>query len=171
MIYIIPGLGENCQLLRYRKLEAILQSNGYEVKCFNPNWYEPLSDQVFSVEKDSIVFGFSFGAVLAYLIAKKYTCKKVIFASLSPIHKFSYDELVKDYNKHMSKKLSVRIAKDIKSIDISLNSINVPWVTMAGEYEGLSADIIIPKTRHRITNRYIEYIVATASRLNDLDSN
>lgn len=171
MIYIIPGLGEDCQLLRYRNLKAVLQSNGYKVKCCNPNWFKPLSSQVFHVEKNSIVVGFSFGAVLAYLIVKKYPCKGAIFASLSPIHKFSYDELVKDYNKHMSKKLSVRIAKDIKSIDISLNSLNVPWITMAGEYEGLSADIIIPKTRHRITNKYIEYIVSTISRLNGLDSN
>ena len=165
MIYIIPGLGEDCQLQRYRKLKAVLQSDGYKVKCCNPDWYKPLSDQVFRVDKNSIVIGFSFGAVLAYLIAKKYPCRGVVLASISPIHDFSFEDLVTDLNKHMSKKLAVKISMDIKTIKISLNSLDVPWITVAGEYEKMSADIIVPKTRHRITNRYIDYIVSEVKSL------
>jgi hypothetical protein len=159
MIYIIPGFGEDCRLLRYRKLTATLRSKGYKVKCYNPNWYKPLSDQVFCVGKNSIVIGFSFGAVLAYLIVKKYPCKGVILASISPIHTFSFDDLVEDYNKHMPRALSVLISRDMQNIKVSLISLDVPYITMAGEYEKSPADIIVPETNHRITNRYIERFV------------
>lgn len=82
----------------------------------------------------------------------------VILASISPIHTFSFDDLVKDYHRHMSKALAVQIARDIKNISVSLMSLNVPYITMAGEYERSPANIIVPKTNHRITNRYIERI-------------
>lgn len=165
MIYIIPGLGEDCQLLRYRRLKLALQSQGYKVKCFNPDWYKPLSDQIFRVEKNSIVIGFSFGAVLAYLIAKRFTFKKVIFASLSPIHEFTFEDLVNDLNKHMPRKLAVQISRDIKNIRISIGSLDVPRISLAGEYEKMFADIVVPKTRHRITNRYIDYILLAVESL------
>ena len=71
-IYIIPGLGENCSLIRYKTLGETLKSKGYNVVYINPNWYKTLSEQVFFVGKNSIICGFSFGGVLAYLIAKKY---------------------------------------------------------------------------------------------------
>jgi len=157
-IYIIPGLGENCNLIRYKMLSEALKNKGYEVIPVNPNWYRPLSEQVFSVRKNSIIFGFSFGAIIAYLIAKKYQCKKVIFASISPIHEFSYNSLVKDYCKYMSKDLAIEIATDIKKIKISFKNLKAPFTTLAGQFEKMKADILIPKTRHRITPTYIKYV-------------
>jgi hypothetical protein len=159
IIYIIPGLGEQCTEVRYKKLAKALKTKGYKVNCINPDWYKPISTQVFPVEKNAIVCGFSLGAVLAYLVAKKYSCEKVIFASISPIHEFSFNSLVKDYSKHMPKNLAVAIATDIKSIKISLKSLKVPYVTLAGQFEkNMPADFLVPNTGHRMTNAYIKCI-------------
>jgi hypothetical protein len=159
IIYIIPGLGEQCTEVRYKKLARALKTKGYKVNCVNPDWYKPLSQQVFVVGKNDVICGFSFGAILAYLVAKKYPCKKVIFASISPLHKFSIKSLVEDYSKHMPKSLAVAIATDIKSIKISLKILKVPYVTLAGQFEkNMPADFLVPNTKHRMTDVYIKCI-------------
>jgi hypothetical protein len=167
IIYIIPGLGETCSELRYKKLADMCMARGYAVKPINPDWYQPLSGQVIRVEKDAIVFGFSFGAVLAYLIAKKHPYRKAIFASLSPIHTFSFTSLESDYRKDIEPKLGkdlayvrgTQLARDIKRIKVSLKSLTIPYITLAGEYErGLPADMIVPKTGHYLSIAYIKYI-------------
>ena len=158
IIYIIPALGENCSLVKYQTLTKSLEDKGYKVNQVNPNWYRPISEQIFRVEKNAIVFGFSFGAIIAYLIAKQYPCRKVIFASISPIHEFSFRSLVKDFCEHMSKNLAVEIATDVKKIKISLKSLRVPFVTLAGQFEKMKADFLVPATGHRITPAYIKCI-------------
>jgi len=75
IIYIIPGYGENCKLVRYQKLAKTIETLGYTIKFVNPNWYKPISEQIFPIENNAIVLGFSFGAVIAYLVVKKYSCK------------------------------------------------------------------------------------------------
>jgi hypothetical protein len=158
IIYIIPGLGEHCNLARYKKLTDSLKTVGYTVKKINPNWYRPLSELIFPVEKNAIVFGFSFGAVIAYLTVRKYPCRKVIFGSISPIHAFSFKSLVEEYSEHMSKDLSKEIATDIKNIKISLKELQTPFVTLAGEYEKMKADFYVPSTEHRVNSAYINSI-------------
>ncbi len=167
-IYIIPGLGENCNLLRYRKLSNTLKTKGYSVIQVNPDWYKPLSEQVFSVAKNDTLIGFSFGAILAYLIAEKYPCKKIIFASISPIHTFSFKSLERDFRKDVAgkvgkkkaKTLGTELAKDISKIKVSLKKINTPYITLVGEQErGMSpADFIVPRTGHKMTDAYIKCI-------------
>ena len=158
IIYIIPGNGENCKLARYKKLASVLSKQGYLVKLINPDWYRPMSEQIFKVEKDAILFGFSFGAVLAYLVAKKCPCKKVIFASLSPIHTFSYKSLVDDLKPYMSEDKAIKISKDIKKIKISLNELKTPHVTLMGESEKMDADFLVPKTGHYLSPAYIRCV-------------
>jgi len=163
-IYIIPGLGESCNLVRYKNLAISLSKKGYVVTPVNPDWYQPLTKLVFEVEKDVIIIGFSFGSVLAYLIAKKYTYKKAIFASMSPIHDFSYELLVKDNLLHMKEDKAIELAKDVKSITINLKSINTPFTTIIGEDEyntkiDYKPDIIVPKTKHYMSKKYIDAIV------------
>jgi esterase/lipase len=163
VVYIIPALGDSCSLQKYQRIGSVFTLKGYKVNYINPDWYEPLSTQVFKVEKSAALFGFSFGAVLAYLIAKKYPCRKVFFASLSPIHSFSYKSLVKDFSEHMSKEEAEELSADIKKIKVNLNSLETPYITIAGELEKLAkgektADILVPKTGHRIDSRYVNAI-------------
>jgi len=172
--YIIPGLGESCQLARYKYLEKILVTKGYDVFCVEPDWYKPLSKQVFKVSKNDIICGFSFGAVLAYLITKKYKCKMTFFASLSPIHKFSFKSLEKDFQKDVSGRvgkekaisLGTKLARDIKNIDVSLEKLKTPYITMSGGLErGMPAKIRIPRTGHRMTRIYADTIAKIVTDL------
>lgn len=163
-IYIIPGLGENCNLQRYQQLTKRLEEKGFNVIQINPNWYLPLKSQLFSIEKDSTICGFSFGAIFAYLLAEKYSCKKIIFASISPIRAFSLKSLIEDYMLHMNKKMSTILAKEIKSIKVNFKSIKNSYITIAGEKEELvrgekKADVLVPDTKHFMSKKYIEAIV------------
>jgi esterase/lipase len=138
------------------------------VHCINPDWYKPLSSQVFSVNKNDVIVGFSFGAVLAYLITKEYSCKKVIFASISPIHAFSFRDLERDFRKDVAgkvgkkkaKTLGTELARDIVKIKISFKKLKTPYVTLVGQLEkGMSpADFIVPKTGHKMNTAYIKCI-------------
>ena len=46
-LYFIPGMGESCDLSRYKKLIKAIEDKGYEVKDINPDWYMPISNQIF----------------------------------------------------------------------------------------------------------------------------
>ena len=161
-IYIIPGYGENCSLARYKKLIQALQKSANIVVPINPDWYQPISKQIFKIKRNSIIFGFSYGAMLAYLTARKYKCNKIILGSIAPIHTFSIKSLIKDNLEHMSKELAIAQAEDIKSIKISLDKLDCPYVTLAGELEPPimknNADFIIPRTNHYLSKNYIDGI-------------
>ncbi len=127
----------------------------------NPNWHKPISEQVFTVEKNATLIGFSMGAVLAYLIAKNSPCKKVIFASLSPLHTFDFKEDLDLLSTYMSRKRALPIAEDWHNIKISLKTLRTPFVRLLGEYEkGMgTADILVPKGKHFVGRAYREEIV------------
>ncbi len=157
-IFLIPGLGENCGYIRYRKLIERLEKKGYRVNRVDPNWYRPLSSCHFKVPKNAILIGFSFGAVITYRIAKDFPCKKAILCSLSPLHKFSFSDLFLDYWKRMPKEQARELAKDIKNIKINLEALKTPHILLAGEKEKLPADILVPRTGHFMTDQYINAI-------------
>lgn len=158
-IYIIPGYGETCFEPQYYKLKAVLEKKGYEVVDINPNWYKPLSEQTFRIEPHAILFGFSYGAILAYLIALKYPPKKLILASISPIHSFSRGSLIEEAMAHMSKEMAEDTVDDLKKIQINLSDVSCETITMAGSEEKMEyANVRVPKTGHKITPEYIEAI-------------
>lgn len=159
-LYIIPGMGQTCNLVRYKRLEKTAKAKGYDVYLINPDWTMPISKQIFEVDRNSVIFGFSMGAILAYLIAKKYECKKIILASISPIHEFDYEDMEDFLSTKMSKERGKAVVEDIKTIKVSYEKIKSEVVSLAGEYENASADIIIPKTQHYYSSLYNEYVGA-----------
>ncbi len=48
-------MGESGKLQRYQKLAQVLEDKGYTIKFIDPDWYKPLSDQTFVVEKQASV--------------------------------------------------------------------------------------------------------------------
>lgn len=161
-------MGQSCALLQYKQLAEDFYAKGYEVRTIDPDWYKPLSMQIFKVPKNAVIFGFSMGAVLAYLVAKKYPCKKLILASIAPTHTFHQKEFEQFLSTHMEKELATKITKDIRKIRVSLKTLSTPSVTFMGELEPMTRgelvpDHLIPKTTHRITKKYREVIMKAVS--------
>ena len=69
-LYIIPGWEDSCRFKQYQDLSKAAKSAGYEVILKDVNWKKPLSGQIFEVPKNSIIFGFSLGAILAWLVTQ-----------------------------------------------------------------------------------------------------
>ena len=137
----------------------MLKTKGYTVKPVNPDWKKPLSKQSFRVPKNALVIGFSFGAIIAYLIAEKYTFTKAILASLSPLNTYPKKTIIKYFSKEIGQKKAIVYATDLKKIKISLKNLSTPTITLAGELEkGMSADFLVPKTNHMMTKTYINAI-------------
>ncbi len=160
-------MGESCDEQAYTSLAEDLQKEGYTTMPINPDWKKPLTKQTVKVEPDAIVFGFSMGAVLAYLIAKEYPCRKAILASISPIHTFSGKEFGSFLNEHMTAEESAAVAQDILNIKVDLENLKTPHVTLMGEKEGMSKeektpDIIVPGAGHEIDAAYRKAILECA---------
>lgn len=155
-IYIIPGFGSSCREKSYISLARKLKPR-FNIKKVNPDWRKPLSGQIFRISENDIVIGFSFGAVLAYLISKKFKPFKTILASLSPLKDFTYKELFTDNLKYMSSTKAAAVAKDLKKIHIDLTKVRA--ITISGEKENMSTDFIVLKTGHSLTPKYVNSIV------------
>ena len=70
-LYLIPGWEDTCLDESYVKISETAKKSGYEVIPINVDWKKPLSGQMFAVERNSVVFGFSLGAILGWLVAQK----------------------------------------------------------------------------------------------------
>ncbi len=157
-------MGESCKLVRYVRLSNTLKKIGYIVIPINPDWKKPLTKQIIKINSESIIFGFSMGAVLAYLIIQKIKCKKAIFASISPVNTFYYETFQKFLSKHMTLEESIAVTKDILSIKVRLNKLKTPYVTLMGGKEKIGKnekkpDFIIPGAAHKIDKIYLNGIL------------
>lgn len=158
-IYIFPELGSNCSENSYKNLSQALKKLDYQVILIKPDWFKPISNQIFKIDEDAIVFGFSMGAVLAYLSICKYRCRFAIFASMSPIYKFTIDEYAVDLFPYMSRDDAYLIARDLKNITIDMSKIEAPYITISGENENMDSDIYVSNTGHELNDNYIENIL------------
>ncbi|MEX2436716.1 MAG: hypothetical protein WD471_00955 [Candidatus Paceibacterota bacterium] len=152
--YIIPGWRDTCKEKQYQLLANSVRKKGYEVICKDIDWNKKLSDQFFPIEKNSVIFGFSIGAILARLIVQKYKCKLVILASMTPLVHFRGGEPEKLLIDTIGKELVDDVKENLKS-DIKASRKMV----MYGDKEDESGDIIVPDTDHEITSNYIKEVV------------
>ncbi len=156
--YIIPGYGETTRRKEYQLLKKIAQRKGYSVIPKNPNWKQPITEQIFPVESDAILFGFSMGAILAYAIALEYPCKKIILASMTPSDFFSSPLL--------KQALGSKMVKDLKKIDFKKKKSKTKLIRLYGEKEvkdfpiGISfkVDYLIPNSHHELTKEYLKEV-------------
>ena len=152
-LYIIPGWEETCRRKVYKEIAIIAEKKGYEVVFKNVDWKKPLSPQVFPVAKDDIIFGFSLGAILAWLIAQNYTCKHLILASMTPHYNFTDKEI---------KKLLIEItgSRFVNDVNKNLKSKNKTkkQTILYGDLEGEKGNILVLNTDHEITKNYLKVI-------------
>ncbi|OGD66780.1 hypothetical protein A2442_01495 [Candidatus Campbellbacteria bacterium RIFOXYC2_FULL_35_25] len=152
-LYIIPGLGETCRRKPYQLLAKKAKEKGYEVIFKNVDWNQKLSLQTFSVSKDDIIFGFSLGAVLAWLVAQDYKCRHIILASMTP----HYSWKDKEIKKALIDLLGLKFVNDvIKKLDSKHQAKR--QTIMYGDLENEKGDIIVSKTEHELTENYLKEI-------------
>jgi hypothetical protein len=153
IIYIIPGLRELCDSKSYRLLVSAAEENGYEVVCKNVDWEKPLSLQVFAVPREAVVFGFSLGAILAWLIAQKYPCRHLLLASMTPHYSFTDPKIRKALVDLMGKEFVDDIIDHLKPKHKAKKQ-----TILYGDREDEKADVLVPNTGHRLNARYIKEI-------------
>ena len=154
IIYIIPGWNESSQYKIYQSLATLAREKGYKVIFYDINWNKSLSSQIFSIEKNAIIFGFSLGAIFARLIAQRYKYRKIILASMTPYYSFKNKELKDRLVKLLGKKFIEDIHKEFR-LKHSLHD----QIIIYGDREKEQGDIIIPKTGHRLNIRYNKKII------------
>lgn len=151
--YIIPGWGETCRRRQYQSLAKSVRKKGYEVIFKNVDWNRKISEQIFEVEKNSILFGFSMGTLLARLVSQDYKNQLVIFASMTPLRHFKGGEQEKMLVDAIGEKIVEDVKKNLRP------RIKSKSVTMYGDKENEKADVIISNTDHEISENYIREIV------------
>lgn len=151
--YIIPGWEDTCNDKAYQNLARIARGRGYEVVCKNIDWKKPLSAQIFEVPENAVIFGFSIGALLGWLVAQKYSCQHLILASMTPHYSFTDAEI--------KKSLEDLVGSDF--VDDLIQNLNATHqakrqTVMYGDQEEEEADILVGNTEHELTDNYIEEI-------------
>ncbi len=151
--YIIPGWNETCKRKQYQSLAKAVRDVGFDVIFKNVDWNKNISKQTFKVEKDSIVFGFSMGALLARLIAQENKCALAIFASMTPLRHFKGGEQEKILAEVIGKRCLNDIKKNLKP------KLKSPGILIYGDKENERADFLIKDTGHEISKNYIDKII------------
>lgn len=153
ILYIIPGLRESCESKPYRLLADAAKEQSYEVVCKNVDWGKPLSLQMFAVPKEAVVFGFSLGAILAWLVAQKYPCRHLVLASMTPHYSFTDPKIKKALVDLLGKKFVDDVIKNLNPKHRAKKQ-----TILYGDREGEKADVLVPKTGHRLNSNYIKAI-------------
>ena len=152
-LYIIPGFEETCRRRPYQTLSKIAKKRGYDVVFKNVDWKEKLSQQTFVVSDNDVIFGFSLGAILAWLIAQDYSCRHIILASMTPHYSFK-DKKIK---KALVDLLGTKFVNDVIKILEPKHKAKKQTI-MYGDLEDEKGDIIVSKTEHELTENYINEI-------------
>lgn len=152
-LYIIPGLGETTRRRPYQLLRKIAQEKGYEVIFKNVDWKKPLYPQKFEVQRDSIVFGFSLGAILAWMVAQNNVCRHLILASMTPHYSFTNPEI----KKALIELVGVDLVEDVIKNLIPKHKAEKQTI-IYGDKEEEKADILVKDTQHELTANYLEEV-------------
>jgi dienelactone hydrolase len=153
ILYIIPGWEETTRRKPYQQLRLIAREKGYQVIFHNVDWNKPLSQQTITVPQNTVIFGFSLGAILAWLIAQKNPIEKLILASMTPHYSFEkkeiHDALVELTGKKFTQDIIDHLNKKHKA---------KKEIIIYGDQENEPADILVKDTDHEINQRYLEVV-------------
>jgi len=153
-LYIIPGFEETYRRKPYQVLAKMARKKGYDVVFKNVDWKQKLSKQVFPVSENSVIFGFSLGAVLSWLVAQDYKCKHIILASMTPHYSWK-DKKIK---KALVDLLGTSFVNDVIK-NLNLKHRAKKQTIMYGDLEEEHGDILVAKTEHELSEQYIKEVV------------
>lgn len=142
-ISIIPGLTHKPTDTCYRWLIAFLKRAGFDVQLIHIDWQRRvMSDYVEqflqqyrkNMAEENYVLGFSFGAMIAFISAKRASPKRLFLCSLSPYFKEDLNGISNSVQRYMGKQ---RMA-DFKKYSAAkiAQEIHVPTIIFCGESEG-----------------------------------
>ena len=151
--YIIPGFQETCRRRCYQLLATMAQKKGYEVVFKNVDWKKNLSSQIFPIEANSTVFGFSLGAILAKLVVQNQLYNHVILGSMTPLRHFKGGQDEKLLIEVVGKSFVDDVKKNLKE-----NNNTKKEISIYGDKENELADIFVLNTDHEINENYIKEI-------------
>lgn len=154
VFYIIPGWQESCADKPYQLLARAVKEKGYEVISRDVDWTKPLSPQVFSIPREAVVFGFSLGAILAWLVAQKYPCRHLILASMTP-HRSFVDAEIK---KALVDLVGQAFVDDVVQHLTPTHHAEKQTI-FYGDQEEEPADVLVLHTEHELNERYREEIL------------
>jgi pimeloyl-ACP methyl ester carboxylesterase len=180
-IYIIPGFGENKKDKPYLELIKFFESKNFEVIFYEPKWSRNtiekwLNDFEEVLKNDtadnSMVFGFSFGALIAVLSTKTHKFSKLILCSLSPYFSDNIKLLPALAEKYLGKRRMIAFEKQDFPKDIK-----IPVIFLVGSkekelfpndskkyydlWQGSKKFILVSDAEHDISNQ--NYISAIKS--------
>ena len=113
VVYIIPGFKHSPQQKIYKDVGRLFGKKNFQVVYVKIDWkYKSVSDWTekflteYYKEDDSekYLFGFSFGAIIAFLVSTKNDVDTTILCSLSPYFKEDLPNLFKSWKKFIGKK-------------------------------------------------------------------
>lgn len=155
ILYIIPGWKETCRRKPYQSLAKIAKNKGYEVVFHNVDWTRPLSPQVFSVPENAVIFGFSLGSILAWLVAQDNPCRYLILASMTPLGSFKRVKTKKALTDLLGYEFVRDATKKLKPKNLAKKQIRMYGSL---ELEEESVDIVVPDTGHELNKQYLKKI-------------
>lgn len=144
VIYVIPGFTENTKQKRYREVLKFFRQKNFKVIEIKIKWrYKVMSDYVkeFQNQYDQhknndkvYIFGFSFGAMISFIVSSQLKPTAQFLCSLSPYFK---EDLLR-IKKYWKKCIGIKRVKDLNSISFNelAKSVKCKTYILAGDKEG-----------------------------------
>lgn len=144
IVYVLPGYLETTKHKRYRKVIRLFRLKGFKVIRANINWkgrtmtgYVKQFVNDYKPKKDSYLFGFSFGAIIAMISAKKIRPKLMVLCSLSPYFKEDLMSTRQIFGKTLNKYFTEKDFKNLAKYSFAdvVKGVKCRTIIIAGDKE------------------------------------
>lgn len=163
VVYIIPGFDQFTEARGYRAIAAKFKATGARVIIVTINWkYQTVTSytrkllkQIYHPEEKTIcLFGFSMGAMVALLIARKLEINCLMLCSMSPyfrenLHKMNSDDQtslgvrrLRDFERYTFRRIASQMSGRILIVVGDMESRGVIRMSAKAKREIKTAEII-----------------------------
>jgi hypothetical protein len=178
-LYIIPGLGESARGKSYRQIIKNSKDGGFEIIPVKMNWSKDMiiddfilqaDNQIPKDSKNDYVLGFSIGAYILTILAKKKKIKGLIFCDVSPYFKENLKILEAENKKYFGEKMW----QNLKKYSFPKNVSTPAWFFLGEDggsiyhkimkkfpkmWKGKNKSIIVKEAGHNIGHdNYVEAV-------------